>query len=131
MKVYQQIFHYFQVYKRYIGRRLYIVFGLMALASVTEAIGITMMLPLISTNLNIADIARQSGFANVRYMTKVFREAIGTTPSGFPPGRKHAPVADPVRQPPNPGLIHSRCSTRPPEVCSGPEECEKSGYSSF
>ena len=50
---------------------------------------------LISTNLNIADIARQSGFANVRYMTKVFREAIGTTPSGFRRAESMPPLQTP------------------------------------
>lgn len=38
---------------------------------------------LVSTNLNVSAIARQSGVNNVRYMTKIFREATGCTPTEF------------------------------------------------
>jgi len=69
---------------------------------------------LTSTNLNISDIARQSGFENVRYMTKVFRDAIGTTPSDFRRAQSTTPVqASPNtrHQPKEPsGLIKSDSS---------------------
>jgi ABC-type multidrug transport system fused ATPase/permease subunit len=45
--IFSQILHYFSVYKKYIGRRLYIVFILTALAAITEGFGIAMLLPLI------------------------------------------------------------------------------------
>jgi LacI family transcriptional regulator len=38
---------------------------------------------LVSTNLNISAIAQQSGVNNVRYMTKIFRDATGCTPTEF------------------------------------------------
>jgi subfamily B ATP-binding cassette protein MsbA len=48
MSLVKQIFHYLRVYRKYLGVRLYLVFGLMGLASIAEAIGITMLLPLIA-----------------------------------------------------------------------------------
>jgi ABC-type multidrug transport system fused ATPase/permease subunit len=45
--IFTQILHYFSVYKKYIGRRLNIVFILTALAAITEGFGIAMLLPLI------------------------------------------------------------------------------------
>lgn len=47
MKLFESISYYFGVYKRFIGQRLYIVFGLTAAAALTEAFGITLILPLI------------------------------------------------------------------------------------
>lgn len=41
------ITHYFSIYKKYLGNRLYIVFGLTLLASATEGLGIAMLLPLV------------------------------------------------------------------------------------
>lgn len=38
---------------------------------------------LTTTNLNVTEVARQSGFENVRYLTKVFREVTGMTPVEF------------------------------------------------
>jgi len=38
---------------------------------------------LTTTNLSVTEIARQAGFENVRYLTKVFREATGGTPVQF------------------------------------------------
>ena len=47
LPIFKQIIQHFSVYKKYIGRRLYIVFFLSALAAVTEGFGIAMLLPLI------------------------------------------------------------------------------------
>ena len=47
MPIFKQIIYYFSVYKKYIGRRLYIVFGLSTLAAITEGFGIALLLPLI------------------------------------------------------------------------------------
>lgn len=38
---------------------------------------------LTTTNLNVAEAAKQSGFENVRYLTKVFRDYTGLTPTEF------------------------------------------------
>jgi len=47
LNIFKDISHYFRVYREYIGNRLYLVFGLTAIAAVTEAFGITFVLPLI------------------------------------------------------------------------------------
>lgn len=47
MKLFESITYYFGVYKHFIGKRLYLVFALTAAAAVTEAFGITLILPLI------------------------------------------------------------------------------------
>lgn len=38
---------------------------------------------LTSTNLNVTTVAQQAGFDNFRYLTKVFRDATGITPTEF------------------------------------------------
>ena len=38
---------------------------------------------LTSTNLSVTEAARQSGFQNMRYLTKVFRDATGMTPTEY------------------------------------------------
>jgi LacI family transcriptional regulator len=38
---------------------------------------------LITTNMNVTAIAKQTGFNNVRYLTKVFRDTTGFTPTKF------------------------------------------------
>ena len=38
---------------------------------------------LTTTNLNVTSISRQAGFENIRYLTKVFRDATGLTPTEF------------------------------------------------
>jgi ABC-type multidrug transport system fused ATPase/permease subunit len=48
MNIFKQIIYYFSVYKKYIGKRLYIVFILAGLAAAVEGFGITMLLPLIA-----------------------------------------------------------------------------------
>jgi subfamily B ATP-binding cassette protein MsbA len=40
--------HYFAVFRRYVGRRLYIVFALTAVAGIAEGFGIALLLPLLS-----------------------------------------------------------------------------------
>lgn len=47
MKIFENITYYLSVYKAFIGRRLYLVFALTAMAAFTEAFGITLILPLI------------------------------------------------------------------------------------
>lgn len=45
--MFNAVFYYLQVYKKYLGNRLYITFGLTLMGSLTEGLGITMLLPLI------------------------------------------------------------------------------------
>jgi subfamily B ATP-binding cassette protein MsbA len=52
MSMFKQIIYYFSVYKKYIGKRLYIVFILSVIAAVTEGFGIAMLLPLMA----VADV---------------------------------------------------------------------------
>jgi ABC-type multidrug transport system fused ATPase/permease subunit len=47
MIILKQVKEYFTVYKKYIGKRLYVVFFLSLIATLTEGIGIIMLLPLI------------------------------------------------------------------------------------
>lgn len=47
MKLFESITYYLGVYKNFIGKRLYLVFFLTAAATLTEGLGITLMLPLI------------------------------------------------------------------------------------
>jgi ABC-type multidrug transport system fused ATPase/permease subunit len=48
MSMLKQIVHYFTVYRKYVGNRLYVVFALSALAAATEGFGIAMLLPLMA-----------------------------------------------------------------------------------
>lgn len=38
---------------------------------------------LTTTNLNVTAVAQQAGFENIRYLTKVFRDATGSTPTEY------------------------------------------------
>jgi len=50
MNILQQVVRYFRVYQKYIGRRLYVVFFLSLFATLTEGLGIMMLLPLIDAS---------------------------------------------------------------------------------
>jgi AraC family transcriptional regulator len=41
-----------------------------------------------STNVGLADVARQSGFADASHLTKTFRSFLGTTPTAFASARR-------------------------------------------
>lgn len=75
MKLFKSITYYFGVYKRFIGQRLYIVFGLTAAAALTEAFGITLILPLIEA-ADAGDGGLGSGGAAVQFLYGVL-ELIG------------------------------------------------------
>lgn len=47
MSIFDDIAYYLRVYRTYIGRRLYLVFGLTVLAALAEGLGITLLLPLL------------------------------------------------------------------------------------
>ena len=50
MGTFFEIAEYFQTYRRHIGRRLYIVFALTAMAAVAEGFGIALLLPLLKAS---------------------------------------------------------------------------------
>jgi ABC-type multidrug transport system fused ATPase/permease subunit len=52
MNTFRDLLHYFRIYRRHLGRRLYLVFGLTALVAVTEGFGITLLLPLLRATQN-------------------------------------------------------------------------------
>jgi subfamily B ATP-binding cassette protein MsbA len=47
MSIFLDLFRYLRVYRRYIGRRIYLVFVLTAAAALAEGFGITLLLPLL------------------------------------------------------------------------------------
>jgi len=47
MSTFADLLKYLKIYRRYVGRRMYLVFGLTALTAVTQAFGITLLLPLL------------------------------------------------------------------------------------
>lgn len=49
MKLFESIAYYLGVYKSFLGKRLYIIFALTGAAALTEAFGITLLLPLLET----------------------------------------------------------------------------------
>lgn len=49
MSVSGDVGRYFQIYRKHIGRRMYLVFGLSLLAALTEGFGIALLLPLLRT----------------------------------------------------------------------------------
>jgi len=72
LKVFESISYYLSVYKRFIGKRLYIVFGLTAAAAITEGFGITLILPLIeAADAGDGDLDRSS--AAVRFIYSILR----------------------------------------------------------
>lgn len=54
MLPFNKVFYYFGVYRKYIGRRLYLVFVLSILAVLAEGLGITLLLPLLAV-LDVGD----------------------------------------------------------------------------
>lgn len=75
MKIFDSITYYLGVYKEFIGARLYLVFGLTAVAAITEGFGITLILPLIEAADAVEGSLDRSGFA-VKFLYSVL-ELIG------------------------------------------------------
>jgi LacI family transcriptional regulator len=50
---------------------------------------------LTTTNLNVTTVAQQAGFENIRYLTKVFRDATGVTPTEYRRGHSTPTVGKP------------------------------------
>ena len=55
------ILHFARVYRSYIGRRLYLIFGLTVAAALTEGLGITLLLPLLQST-STTNAAENPGF---------------------------------------------------------------------
>lgn len=70
MKIFDSISYYLSVYKRFIGRRIYLVFALTAAAAVTEGFGITLILPLIEA-ADAGDGDIDSGSFAVRFLYSI------------------------------------------------------------
>ena len=77
MGIFSDILYHLRLYRKYIGRRLYIVFVLSILTALTEGFGITLLLPLIqfagaeggsSANLQDAGTAERLLFDLLRWM---------------------------------------------------------------
>jgi ABC-type multidrug transport system fused ATPase/permease subunit len=47
MSTFGDLLHYLKIYRRYIGRRMYLVFGLTVAVALTQGFGITLLLPLL------------------------------------------------------------------------------------
>jgi len=74
LSVFSAISYYFSVYRKFIGRRVYIVFFLTAAAALAEGFGITMLLPLIEA----ADAGGANGeVSGVTAVLNSFLEYIG------------------------------------------------------
>ena len=56
MMFFKQIFEYFNVFQKYVGKRLLIVFVLTFIAAISEGFGIAMLLPLLDvTDINVGE----------------------------------------------------------------------------
>jgi len=72
LKIFESITYYLGVYKKFLGKRLYIVFALTAAAALTEGFGITLILPLIEA-ADAGDGGLDSGSTAVRFLYGVLR----------------------------------------------------------
>ncbi|CBH23614.1 ABC transporter, transmembrane region [Salinibacter ruber M8] len=55
MSLISDIVHYIRIYRRYVGRRIYLVFGLTVLTAFTQGLGFTMLLPLLRVTQSTSD----------------------------------------------------------------------------
>ncbi len=70
MKLFKSVRYYLSVYKDFIGKRLYIVFLLTAIAALTEGFGITLILPLIEA-AGAADGGLNNGGAAIQILYSI------------------------------------------------------------
>jgi subfamily B ATP-binding cassette protein MsbA len=61
--IFRDIAGYLRIYRRYIGRRMYLVFGLAALTALAQGFGITLLLPLLKASQVGAGSDAESGAA--------------------------------------------------------------------
>lgn len=66
MDIATNVFRYLKIYRRYIGRRLYIIFFLTMLAALAEGFGIAMLLPLIQS-IDATNVAEMDSKTQLMY----------------------------------------------------------------
>ncbi|MCS3830028.1 subfamily B ATP-binding cassette protein MsbA [Salinibacter ruber] len=67
MEVVSDIVRYIRIYRRYIGRRIYLVFTLTVLMAFTQGLGFTMLLPLLRVSQESTNPEELSGVEKVLY----------------------------------------------------------------
>ncbi|MCS3697415.1 ABC transporter ATP-binding protein [Salinibacter ruber] len=67
MNTFSDIRRYVRIYRRYIGRRIYLVFALTTLAAFTQGLGFTMLLPLLRVSQSTTNPEDLSGAEQVLY----------------------------------------------------------------
>jgi len=67
VNTFSDILHYIRIYRRYIGRRIYLVFALTTLAAFTQGLGFTMLLPLLRVSQSDTNPEELSGAEQVLY----------------------------------------------------------------
>jgi ABC-type multidrug transport system fused ATPase/permease subunit len=63
MSTFGDLFRYLKIYRRYIGRRMYLVFGLTLLVALTQSFGITLLLPLLRASQSGGSTTEDMGWA--------------------------------------------------------------------
>jgi ABC-type multidrug transport system fused ATPase/permease subunit len=63
MEIFRELLFHLRIYRRYIGRRIYIVFALATLGALTEGFGITLLLPLLRVSQTGASGGEDMGMA--------------------------------------------------------------------
>ncbi len=67
MNTFSEIIRYVRIYRRYIGRRIYLVFALTTLAAFTQGLGFTMLLPLLRVTQESTNPEELSGAEEALY----------------------------------------------------------------
>jgi len=67
VNTFSDILRYVRIYRRYIGRRIYLVFALTTLAAFTQGLGFTMLLPLLRVSQSTTNPEELSGAEEVLY----------------------------------------------------------------
>src|SRR6056297_1485500 len=78
MNPFQGFFRYFRIFRRYIGRRLYVVFALSLATAVAEGVGISLLLPLLQAVQGEAE--PDSGLGRVLHEAMSFLGVSGSVP---------------------------------------------------
>ena len=65
MSTFADLFRYLKIYRRYIGRRIYLVFGLTVAVAFTQSFGITLLLPLLRASQSGDEAADMNWYEEV------------------------------------------------------------------
>ena len=60
MSTLRDILHYLSIYRRYIGRRMYLVFVLTVATALAQGFGITLLLPLLQASQTTSGVRRKT-----------------------------------------------------------------------